>query len=222
MSTLNISANIKSLLAASMGSAAKEEMDLLDYVAETVAGYVEDESVMDISQAISLFQDSGLSLDEDDLEDLAQTIEIITKRAAGEGDEDDEEEDVEIDDGTCEMCERFVSRSFHHLIPKETHNRYLSKGKLPTNTSDISGSVLTRSWLNTHGIMVCRPCHGTIHRTERNEVLAEQYNTLDRLLEHPKIYAFAKYNSTQPCRVAVRKCPKAARNEAKNVNKVIM
>lgn len=219
--TLNTAPHIKHLLAASMGNVAKEESDILDYVSETIAGYIEDGSVMDKHEVIVLFQDSGLSLDEDDLDELAQTIEIITKKAAGE-DEDEEGEEDEIDDGTCEMCERFVSRSFHHLIPKETHNRYLSKGRLPNNLLDTTiGAELTRSWLNTHGIMICRTCHGTIHRTERNEILAEQYNTLDRLLEHPKLYAFAKYNSTQPCRMRVRKATKAARNEAKNVNKVL-
>lgn len=218
--TINIAPDIKRLLAASMGKAAKEENDVLDYVTETVAGYVEDASVLDKHEALALFQDSGLSLDEDDLEELANTIEIITKRAAGEDDDENESDDeCAVDDGTCEMCERFVNRSFHHLVPKETHNRYLSKGKLPANLEGIG--ELTRYWLNTHGIMICRGCHGTIHRTERNEVLAEHYNTLDRVLEHPKIYAFAKYNSTQPCRNRVRKGSTASRNEAKNVDKIL-
>jgi hypothetical protein len=222
MSTLNIVPIITNLLVASMGRAAREERSMLEFVSETVAGYVEEGSIMSKDDALSLFQDSGLSIDEDDMVDLANTIEIITKRAAGveeEGLYDGESDEEEIDDGTCELCERFVSRSFHHLVPKETHNRYLSKGSLPVNL--VSIGELSRVWLNKHGVMVCRTCHGTIHNAERNEVLAEQYNTLDRLLEHPKIYAFAKYNSTQPCRMRVRKSTATARNEAKLVNKAI-
>mmetsp|Transcript_46009 Transcript_46009/g.59105 ORF Transcript_46009/g.59105 Transcript_46009/m.59105 type:complete len:201 (+) Transcript_46009:33-635(+) len=199
METIDTAQQIKTLLKASLSIDNKNQGDLLDFVSETVAGYVDEGSILEKIEALSLFQDSGLNLDDDDIEELSSMIELITKTAIeGEINEVDE-----IDDGTCDLCERLVNRTFHHLVPKETHNRYLRKGKLPTNLEDQG--ECTRHWLNSHGLMVCGPCHNAIHNAERNETLAEAYNTLERVLDHPKIFAFAKYNSRQPCRIRIRK-----------------
>ena len=35
--------------------------------------------------------------------------------------------------GDCELCARTMDVTFHHLVPKETHKRYLKKKKLPHN-----------------------------------------------------------------------------------------
>jgi serine protease inhibitor ecotin len=135
-------------------------------------------------------------MDEDDMVEIAATIEILT----GGGSVIEQSQDVEDDDGTCELCEREMRRTFHHLIPKETHNKYLKKKQLPEN---IMGDC-NRVWLNTYGAMVCRTCHSAIHNAAPNDELAEKYNTIDLLLTHPKIYAFAKYNSKQPVRQRIR------------------
>lgn len=45
----------------------------------------------------------------------------------------DEDEDEDMGVGECELCQRTMKMSFHHLIPKETHKRYLKKKKLPPN-----------------------------------------------------------------------------------------
>jgi hypothetical protein len=115
------------------------------------------------------------------------------------------DKDVPDDDGTCELCERDVRRTFHHLIPKETHNRYLKKKTLPENITAIANEIgidasMSRVWLNTYGTMLCSSCHSAVHRAASNEELAEKYNTVELLLEHPQVYAFAKYNSKQPVR----------------------
>lgn len=133
-------------------------------------------------------------IDEDDMMEIAATIVILT---GGTESADEKENDINDDDGTCEMCERDIRRTFHHLIPKETHGKYLKKKQLPEN---VVGDV-NRVWLNTYGIMVCRTCHSAIHNAAPNDELAEKYNTLERLLTHPKIFAFAKYNSKQPVRM---------------------
>ena len=65
---------------------------------------------------------------------------------------------------------------------------------------DVPGATASRLFLNSHGIKICRPCHNSIHDAEREEVLAEQLNTLGRVLSHPKIVRTAKYNSTQRVR----------------------
>lgn len=188
---------LKMLISFNNSDVVKSRRDVLEFVAETVAGYVEDETPMSQSDALVLLQDAGLDdIDDEDLDGLTTTIEMLTSLDDGSN---GNESDDEVDDGSCELCERMVSRTFHHLVPKETHNRYLSKKKLPENLA--GQGECTRLWLNLHGINICRTCHSTIHHSESNAVLAEEYNTLDRLLGHSKIRAFAKYNSSRPCRV---------------------
>lgn len=186
--------------AESSGSAVSE--DVVGFVAESVAATMEDGSIVSQAEALELFQDSGLQgqgMDEDDLVAIAAWIECLTK--GGPDDEPDGEEDEEIDDGSCEMCERFVKRTFHHLIPKEMHGRYLKKNRLPENLEEaMPNAECTRSFLHSHGVKVCKTCHWAIHDAEPNDVLAEERNTLALLLEHPKIYRFAKYNSKRKAR----------------------
>jgi hypothetical protein len=153
-------------------------------------GDLDSEDLNILSRTISLMTGGGESLDYDNNNDNNETIE---------------KEDVEDDDGTCELCEREVRRTFHHLIPKETHSKYLKKQTLPQNLKLVAldigvDSSMSKVWLNMYGIMVCRPCHSAIHLAASNDDLAEHYNTLDLLLGHSQIYAFAKYNSKQPVR----------------------
>ena len=190
--------------ARSTETVAEVDAALLCYVAETVAAYVEEGEVVTQVEARGIFQDAGLgegeggAIDESDLQDICATIEVLTR---GEPPED-EDEDEEVDDGSCEMCERFVKRTFHHLVPKETHGRFLKRKALPANPGcDVAPNAeCTRLWLNRYGAKVCRACHWAIHQAEPNQTLAEEYNTLQRLLSHPKIFAFAKYNSKRKAR----------------------
>ena len=179
--------------AESSGSPVSE--DLVGFVAESIVATMEDGGIVSQAEAMEMFQDSGLQdqgMDEDDLVAIAAWLECLTKG----GPEPDGGEDEEVDDGSCEMCERFVKRTFHHLIPKETHGRYLKKNRLPENLEEtVPNAECTRSFLHSYGVKVCRTCHWAIHDAEPNDVLAEERNTLALLLEHPKIYRFAKYNS---------------------------
>jgi hypothetical protein len=86
-------------------------------VAETVAGYVEEGDALSRDDALSLFLDAELDLDADALADLAATVELLT--GGGEESEGAESEERQVDDGTCDLCERLVKRTFHHLVPKE-------------------------------------------------------------------------------------------------------
>ncbi|CAE8714559.1 unnamed protein product, partial [Polarella glacialis] len=72
----------------------------------------------------------------------------------------------ELQEGDCEMCKRSVLLTFHHLIPKDKHPTYLGR-RLPKG---IEGEP-TRGFLNSYGLMICRPCHNTVHRLASNEVL---------------------------------------------------
>lgn len=99
-------------------------------------------------------------------------------------------------DGECELCARSMPLTFHHLIPRETHGRFLAKGLPP----GVKGEP-TRVWLATYGLAVCRPCHTHIHRVASNDELADHFNTAQRLLAHPEIAKFVAFMGKQRVRL---------------------
>lgn len=82
----------------------------------------------------------------------------------------------------CQVCERQVKLTRHHLIPRQTHKAMLKKG-------------ITKETLN-QTIPICRLCHSTIHRFFTHEQLALQFNTVEKLLVDKKFYKFAKWSSS--------------------------
>lgn len=104
----------------------------------------------------------------------------------------DDEDAGDLKDGKCEMCEREMKLTFHHLIPKDTHPTYLKK-RLPRG---IEGEP-TRGFLNGYGLMICRKCHNMVHRLASNSVLAVEYNTLEKLLAQPMISTWIEHAKKQ-------------------------
>ncbi|EKM51451.1 uncharacterized protein PHACADRAFT_152211 [Phanerochaete carnosa HHB-10118-sp] len=84
----------------------------------------------------------------------------------------------------CEICEREVPLTYHHLIPREVHAKALKKKWHP---EEMLNSV---AWL-------CRPCHSTVHRVASNEELAKSWYTVDTLLEREDIQRWRAYASKQ-------------------------
>ncbi|GLB43007.1 hypothetical protein LshimejAT787_1204560 [Lyophyllum shimeji] len=74
----------------------------------------------------------------------------------------------------CEICEREVPLTYHHLIPRSTHAKALKKKWHP---EAMLNSV---AWL-------CRPCHSAVHHVATNEELAREYYTVELLLEREDI-----------------------------------
>ena len=86
----------------------------------------------------------------------------------------------------CCICERTLPLTWHHLVPKCTHNEYM---KLHPKT--------TRLFLNKHGIWICRQCHSAIHGIYTNKELMRGYWKLELLLESEKVQKWIKYVSKQ-------------------------
>ncbi|KAI0072488.1 hypothetical protein K474DRAFT_1667784 [Panus rudis PR-1116 ss-1] len=84
----------------------------------------------------------------------------------------------------CEICEREVPLTYHHLIPREVHTKVLKKKWHPEH---MLNSV---AWL-------CRPCHSAVHSVASNEELAKDFYTVDLLLEREDIQRWRKYASKQ-------------------------
>ena len=142
-----------------------------------------------------------------------------------DGDEDEDSDDGEcIGEGECELCERHITLTRHHLIPRSTwpritprltnavaalsrndfHRASLILGPGLAHLTDpltrVDASAIdkdTIKWLLQRTCNICRPCHSTIHKTHGNMALATSFSTIKLLLEDEKIYNFAKYASKQ-------------------------
>ncbi|KAI0641586.1 hypothetical protein C8Q79DRAFT_988013 [Trametes meyenii] len=84
----------------------------------------------------------------------------------------------------CEICERAVPLTYHHLIPREVHDKALKKKWHPES---MLNSV---AWL-------CRPCHSVVHQVASNEVLAKEFYTVELLLAREDIQKWRKYAAKQ-------------------------
>ncbi|TYZ61790.1 hypothetical protein PybrP1_004788 [[Pythium] brassicae (nom. inval.)] len=103
-------------------------------------------------------------------------------------DEDRADRDDDPDGtGLCEMCERPMNLTAHHLIPRTTHAQYRKKG-------------YTKEFLNTC-VMICRQCHSKIHSVEDERTLARDFSTLEKIMAHPEIVRWVAYASKQKARI---------------------
>ncbi len=109
-----------------------------------------------------------------------------------DADESSENEvEILLDSNQCEMCERHMPLTFHHLFPKKVHKRFEEKRV----GSEARG--IPKSELRTCGIMICRQCHSHLHRTYDHDKLAKDLNSLDKIFADPKIIAFIQYARKQ-------------------------
>ena len=147
------------------------------------------------------------------------------------GDNDIDSSDAEDDDGEyigegeCELCEREIKLTRHHLIPKSTWSIFKKKkiqaaiealtngqvekarmilgGNLieelpPEIVENPNNSLLLRRFLSKT-CNICRPCHSTVHKLHSEMELAESYSTIDKLLEDEELVKFCKWASKQKC-----------------------
>lgn len=89
--------------------------------------------------------------------------------------------------GKCILCNRENQPiNFHHYIPKKLHsNKWFKKN------FDIS-------YMKQHGDMMCIDnCHKYIHEIFDEKDLGKNYNSLDKLLSHPKIQSYISWIKKQ-------------------------
>jgi 5-methylcytosine-specific restriction endonuclease McrA len=98
-----------------------------------------------------------------------------------------EEADELLDPGCCELCERTMPLTVHHLIPKSEHARIIAR------------HTHTKAWLlsKDNFAYICRPCHSAIHRIMDNSALSEHGQTIEALCEHEEVLKWIKFARTQ-------------------------
>lgn len=111
---------------------------------------------------------------------LFQSLES-SKRAHGDGDGLDGEDDEVVEEGGCAMCARDMPLTRHHLIPR-MHHKHGAYAKM------------TSEHLN-RCILICRPCHSAIHKLEDEKTLAARFHTLQLLMADERIQKWVAYIS---------------------------
>jgi hypothetical protein len=92
----------------------------------------------------------------------------------------------------CSFCRRVVDRNkLHHLIPKMRHR---TKRMKRLHTKEDLGKTIDS----------CIPCHDHLHALFTEKDLAETYNTIEKLLEHPDMRIFVEWVKSKPASFIVR------------------
>ena len=96
-------------------------------------------------------------------------------------------EEEPTDKRACQLCQRIMPLTDHHLIPRDVQKKYLKRG-------------LMQEADRSRVLKCCRQCHNAIHRLFDHEVLAERLNTLEALLEEEKVQSWVAFASKQKAR----------------------
>ena len=164
------------------------------------------------------------------LEEEGETLLDETSYESDGEDHDDEVSDSDneenyIQEGECELCEREVKLTRHHLIPRSTWPRirprflqaapYFEEGNiemaeqilnigspLPSSLTahHFSSGSRVKQFLSCFTCDICSMCHKTVHNTFDNLELAESRNSVEKLLEDETIVKFCKWASKQRSR----------------------
>lgn len=109
-----------------------------------------------------------------------------------QSDESDDEA-LEVDITACQMCDRSMPLTFHHLFPKKIHKRLQER----THKGHSESKGIPKDELRTCGIMICRPCHSSLHRAYDHEHLAKHLNSLETILADEKMQSWIIYAEKQ-------------------------
>lgn len=137
----------------------------------------------------------ALSVMEEDDVRFAEYAKVSEDEGHEDGDALDAEKYIVVDaegrkrrinplNDECGLCARKMALTWHHLIPKCTHNDYLKRH-----------SNATRLYLNQHGTWICRQCHSAIHGLYSNQELMRSYWTVELLLQNDRVQKWIKYIS---------------------------
>ena len=128
-----------------------------------------------------------LPADEDDAADAYEALlEGVNDALANEIDEEEL-----LGDDACEMCERVMPLTRHHLVPRSEWKFF---EKRPPAGFVESGRSLQET------ASLCRQCHSAVHLFADERALGERYNTVEALLQQESLAKFAAFQNKQRAR----------------------
>jgi len=85
----------------------------------------------------------------------------------------------------CELCERPMPLTAHHLYPRSEHSRLLKR------------TQLTKSQLQHTLAWLCRPCHSAVHTLMDAQTLAAEYESVEKLRGHEGVQRWVGWAERQ-------------------------
>ena len=190
-----------------------------DFLIESILDYIPD---LSREECIVIVENTMKCLTKDDKE---EEIVVLSESSSGDDESDndyaDDDDKNYIQDGECELCERYVKLTRHHLIPRSTWPRIkprliqaaphffdgdmkmvmkvLNFNSIPSSLSrsDLQSRSSAKQFLTHYTCNICRLCHKTIHERFDNLELAETRNNVEKLLEDEKIRKFCMWANKQ-------------------------
>ena len=101
------------------------------------------------------------------------------------------DEEELLGDDACEMCERVMPLTRHHLFPR-TCWKFFEK-RPPAGFAESGRSLQETAAL-------CRQCHSAVHLFADERALGEHYNTVAALLQQESLAKFAAFQNKQKAR----------------------
>lgn len=190
---------------------------MMTHLLQEYLGVVEDQA-RNLTEKIFRHDSDGNCIDATPEEEEEESSPLNEK---DENEEDDDDDLMPLlFDGECELCDRYIKLTRHHLMPKSTWSRMESRLRQASSAKEdgdmervmlilgpgllhlveVLSSEHKKSCIReilTTTCDICRPCHDTVHRTHDNITLALSFNTIDQLLQDEKIAKFAKWASKQ-------------------------
>ena len=225
----SIVTTISEVLLAEGSCSSEEEAEVL---AELIAGDEGDDPVeFDVATIENALQEY-LDVSDEKSKELATLLKAKIRASEGEESEDDETTSVGVEgplddvddeaevlfDGECELCDRYIKLTKHHLIPKSTWPRIQTKlqhAAAAKQKGDVERALailgdgleylLDRIDGEKQSIRlilhttcdICRQCHTAVHKAHDNMDLALYYSSVEKLLTDQQIYKFCKWASKQ-------------------------
>lgn len=93
--------------------------------------------------------------------------------------------DPRPDDQRCTLCGQPSHLTFHHLVPKDQHDKRWVRERYAIET------------LRNRGIWICRPCHDFLHARFDERTLAERLDSIETLREEPAVARHIAWASKQ-------------------------
>ena len=207
------------------GDSGREENDCADAVAGVLASSLIENLDITREQADVLTQTilttAGLiNADENDNNESISSEDERCHEEEFDGDywDDGVDDDELLGEGECELCDRYIKLTRHHLIPRSTwprmqkilfraaefksrDQREKALEKLGSGLEDRYDMLeLERSAIKLilqTTCDICRQCHSFVHKTHPNLELAHHHNTIDKLLADEQLYQFCKWANKQ-------------------------
>lgn len=90
-----------------------------------------------------------------------------------------------ITDTQCEMCQRSLPTTSHHLIPQQIHSKNWCK------------KMFTKEEMKKRRADLCRDCHPYLHKKFTHRELGETYNTIEKIMANDDVFKFVTWLKKQ-------------------------